>query len=106
MYLQKTAQVLMKLHNCILPFLPHDGLHPICKSVNETDVSNYIYLVYDNQRAMCDLPCKRMIVNFGNELREKSRHLGLSHMNVYFKSTAQYTKIVVDYPFVSMLAGE
>ena len=103
---KKTAKILMKLHNCILPFLPHDGLHPICKSANETDVSNYIYLVYDNQRAMCGLPCKRMIVNFGNEMREKSYYPDKSYLNVYFKSTAQYTKIVMDYPFVSMLAGE
>ena len=69
--------------------------------------SLYRKLVYNNQRNMCKLPCKKIKAYFGvmEKDQEGSSKQNQSHVRIYVKSTVQYTETVIDYPLNSMLAG-
>ena len=101
-----TAEHMMQHFNCVLPFLPRNDSQSICQSMNP--LMHFRKLMNNNQRSMCQLPCKKIKAYFGvlrkDQLAGSSKQ-NLSYVRVYVKSTVTYIETVIDYPLNSMLAG-
>ena len=103
-----TSEGMMRHLNCVAPFLPQDNSLPICKSDKKNVLQIYEKLLYFDQRNMCKVPCKKITAMFGMMETDHKTDPSLQNTTlakIYLKSTVQYTETMVDYPIVSMLAG-